>query len=313
MLRMASRLPDEWEVDYEDIGNVYARARIQSCNACVSTSMALCCWPCNCYEKDNDAEPDLMWDLDLYARLDLADAWAIIGPINWYAPSTNLKAMFDRLVCMNGGNPEEALIEHKNPEKAVELEASPQWVDISQNHLEGRSAGFFCYGDEGAAELAGDGRPKILRHNQWFDPDAEPFEDERDAYAPLVWFCRYSGIEVPDQLWQHCTTGKGRPYSQNQSEDMIGETAFLKAFDEWTSAFVSFVAEKGKVPAGRFRAFGYEPPSHRWAELRLGWRDVRMRIGKPPKPSSPADQQALGLNDDVRIRTHRSEGERLRD
>ena len=34
MLRMASRLPDEWEVDYEDIGNVYARARIQSCNAC---------------------------------------------------------------------------------------------------------------------------------------------------------------------------------------------------------------------------------------------------------------------------------------
>lgn len=37
-----------------------------------------------------------MWNADLYARLDLADAWAIIGPVNWYAPSTNLKAMFDR-------------------------------------------------------------------------------------------------------------------------------------------------------------------------------------------------------------------------
>jgi hypothetical protein len=24
-------------------------------------------------------EPDLMWDLDLYARLDLADAWAILA------------------------------------------------------------------------------------------------------------------------------------------------------------------------------------------------------------------------------------------
>src|SRR5881227_1166435 len=67
MLRMAERLPPEWEIDYEDLGNVYARARIQSCNACVSTSMALCVWPCNCYEKGSRSEPDLMWELDLYA------------------------------------------------------------------------------------------------------------------------------------------------------------------------------------------------------------------------------------------------------
>lgn len=46
MLRMAARLPQEWEIDYEDLGNVYARAQIRSCNACVSTSMALCVWPC---------------------------------------------------------------------------------------------------------------------------------------------------------------------------------------------------------------------------------------------------------------------------
>jgi NAD(P)-dependent dehydrogenase (short-subunit alcohol dehydrogenase family) len=91
MLRMAERLPQQWEIDYEDLGNVYGRARIQSCNACVSTSMALCVWPCNCYEKNNKKEPDLLWDLDMYARLDLADAWAIIGPINWYAPTSNLK------------------------------------------------------------------------------------------------------------------------------------------------------------------------------------------------------------------------------
>ncbi|MDQ3174139.1 MAG: hypothetical protein M3Q91_10595 [Acidobacteriota bacterium] len=32
-----------------------------------------------------------MWNLDLYSRLDLADARAIIGPINWYAPTINLK------------------------------------------------------------------------------------------------------------------------------------------------------------------------------------------------------------------------------
>src|SRR5215207_1877102 len=46
MLRMAERLPPDWEIDYEDLGNVFARAHIASCNACVSTSMALCVYPC---------------------------------------------------------------------------------------------------------------------------------------------------------------------------------------------------------------------------------------------------------------------------
>ena len=101
-----------------------------------------------------------MWNLDLYARLDLADAWAIIGPVNWYAPTSNLKAMFDRLVCMNGGNPREDLIGHKDPERAIQLEHSPEWEALSRNHLEGRTAGFFCYGDGGGDELDADGAPE---------------------------------------------------------------------------------------------------------------------------------------------------------
>jgi hypothetical protein len=218
MLRMAERLPQEWEIDTEDLGNVYERARIQSCNACVSTSMALCCWPCNCYEKGNKHEPDLMWDLDLYARLDLADAWAIIGPINWYAVSSNLKLLFDRMVCMNGGNPCEALIDHKDPELAMKLEKSQQWEQISINHLEGRTAGFFCYGDQGANEVDEEGRPKILRHKEWFDPHDWPWEGDRNAYAPLVLQCRWSGIEVPDSLWTAACTGVGLPYADNQAE-----------------------------------------------------------------------------------------------
>ena len=60
MLKMADILPSDWEVDYEDLSNVYGRAKIQSCNACVSTSMALCVWPCNCYEKGSWMEKDLM-------------------------------------------------------------------------------------------------------------------------------------------------------------------------------------------------------------------------------------------------------------
>ena len=313
MLRMAERLPQDWEIDYEDLGNVYARARIQSCNGCVSTSMALCVWPCNCYQKGSKAEPDLMWDLDLYARLDLADAWAIVGPIHWYAPSSNLKLMFDRLVCMNGGNPREDLIQHKDPELAVQLERTPQWSELSKNHLEGRTAAFFCYGDRGADEVAEDGRPKLLQHRSWFDPRQEPFEDDRSAYAPLVWQCRYSGIEVPDALWTVGHTGVGRPYSEDQAEHMREDDAFLAGFDAWVDRFAAHIAKKGKVPPGRWRAFGHEAPRHLLKDVKLLWRDLRMRLGVPRRGSSPAAQQQQGLNEDTGLRATRSEGDKLRD
>ena len=313
MLRMAARLPDAWEIDYEDLGNVFGRARIQSCNACVSTSMALCVWPCNCYEKHNRDEPDLMWDLDLYARLDLADAWAIVGPVNWYAPSSNLKLMFDRLVCMNGGNPDESLIDHKDPEKAVALEHAPEWPALSRNHLEGRTAAFFCYGDAGGDELDAEGRPKILRHKHYFDPAAEPFDDMRQTYAPLVWQCRYGGVEVPDALWAYGETGQGKPYSEDQAEHMVRDDAFLRGFDAWADAFAAFVAAKGKVEPGAHRAVGHKPGGHRLADAKLKWRAIRMGLGVPPAGSSPAAQQALGLNDDATLRVQRSEGEKLRD
>ncbi len=315
MLRAAERLPQDWEIDYEDLGNVYGRARIQSCNACVSTSMALCVWPCNCYEKSNRSEPDLMWDLDLYARLDLADAWAIIGPINWYGPTSNLKLMFDRLVCMNGGNPREELIEHKHPELAMKLEHSPDWQELSINHLEGRTAAFFCYGDGGGDELDSAGRPKIIRaeHKHYFDPEAEPFENVRDAYAPLVWQCRYGGVEAPDELWRYIEFGKDKKYSDNQAEDMAGETHVFSDFDSWIDAFATFVQDKGKVPPGKFRAFGYTPPAHRWNGAKLFWRDLKMRTGHPPEGSSPAAQQELGLNQDATLRPSEGEGKKLRE
>ena len=313
MLRMAERLPQEWEIDYEDLGNVFARARIQSCNACVSTSMALCVWPCNCYERDNEKEPDLMWDLDLYARLDLADAWAIIGPINWYGPTSNLKLMFDRLVCMNGGNPREDLIKHKDAELAMQLEHSPEWKELSVNHLEGRTAGFFCYGDGGGDELDESGRPKILRHPEWFDPCAEPFDNDRAAYVPLVWQCRYGGVEVPDELWTYTKFGHGKKYSDNQAEDMAGEPQVYGEFDAWTDRFAAFVARKGKVEPGRWRAFGYKPPGHFLRDAQLAWREVRMRTGHPREHSSPAEQQQLGLNRDATLSPKKGEGEKLRE
>ncbi len=313
MLRMAEQLPSDWEVDYEDLGNVYGREQIQSCNACVSTSMALCCWPCNCYERGSKAEPDLMWNLDMYARLDLADAWAIIGPVNWYAPSNNLKAMFDRLVCMNGGNPREDLIDHKNPELAMRLEHAPEWTALAQNHLEGRTAAFFSYGEDAADERDESGRPVYLRHPEYFDPAAEPYRDQRECFAPLVWQCRFSGIEVPDPLWRFEAFGKGHKYSDNQAEDMPREPRFLQAFDTWTRDFAEFVQNKGKVEPGQFRAFGYKAPGHKWADIKLFGRDLAMRVGHPPQNSSPQVQQDLGINQDNVLDPKKGEGQRLRE
>jgi hypothetical protein len=312
MLRMAAQLPQEWEIDYEDLGNVYSREQIQSCNACVSTSMALCVWPCNCYEKNSRMEPDLMWNLDLYARLDMADAWAIIGPANWFGPTSNIKLMFDRLVCMNGGNPREDIIKHKDPELAMKLEHTPEWEDLSINHLEGRTAAFFCYTDGGADDEAEDGRPKILNHKNYFDPDDAPYKNDRDNYQSIVWQCRYSGIEVPDHLWQHCEFGKGEKYSDNQAENMPYRAELIQKFDQWTDKFAEFISKKGKIEPGKYRAYGYRAPAHFIKDLRLGWRYIMMMIGKPPRNSSPYYQQKLKLNKDVTLHTKKGEGEKLR-
>src|SRR5687767_3194111 len=254
-----------------------------------------------------------MWDLDLYARLDMADAWAIIGPINWYGITSNLKLLFDRLVCMNGGNPDEKTIGHKNPEKAMAFEHTDEWKELSQNHLEGRTAAFFCYGDEGGDEFDETGRPKILQHKHYFDPDKEPFENERDSYAPLVWQCRYSGIEVPDHLWRHCTNGKGKKYSENQSEDMIRENEFMQSFTMWVKDFENFVSNKGKVTPNKYRAFGFEAPKHIWANVKDGIRYFKMMVGQAPKYSSPRIQEELDLNKDATLQTKKGEGEKLRD
>lgn len=312
MFRMVDQLPQAWEVDFEDLGNVWNREQIRSCNGCVSSSAALCVWPCNCYEKHSRHMPDLMWNLDMYARLDLADAWAIIGPVNWYAPSSNLKAMFDRLVCANGGNPREDLIGHKDPEKAIGLEHSDEWEELSQNHLEGRTAAFFCYGDGGADELGEDGIPRILKHKDWFDSEQEPFEDMRDAYQQLVWQCRYSGIEVPDRLWRYSEFGRDRMYSENQAEHMVHERSVMETFDGWTEAFISHVEKKGKVRPAAYRAYGYKPPSHLIADIKTKLRGLRMLLGIPIPGSSPEIQQGLGLNRDTRLNYKEGEGERLR-
>lgn len=122
------------------------------------------------------------------------------------------------------------------------------------------------------------GRPKLLQHKNYFDPASEPFENLRDSHAPLVWQCRYSGIEVPDQLWTFSATGEGKKYSENQAEDMISETGFMADFEKWVKEFEQLVDAKGKVPPNKYRAFGHKAPQHLWANVQDGLRYFRMMV-----------------------------------
>lgn len=72
--------------------------------------------------------------------------------------------------------------------------------------------------------------------------------DERLAYQGLVWQCRYSDIEVPDNLWRCTVFGAGRPYADDQVDDMVREAQGMTAFDDWVRAFVNHVHTKGIVP-----------------------------------------------------------------
>ncbi|MEP6682882.1 MAG: hypothetical protein ABJA35_06465, partial [Parafilimonas sp.] len=179
--------------------------------------------------------------------------------------------------------------------------------------LEGRTAAFFCYGDEGGDETDENNVPKILRHKNYFDGDAEPFDDDKLAYAPLVWQCRYGGIEVPDNLWAHCTSGKNKKYSDNQAEDLIKQNDFMKTFGNWVTGFERFVREKGKIEPGKYRAYGYKPPKHIWANVQDGIRYFELMVGKPPKGSSPRKQEELDLNKDATWHPKKGEGEKLRE
>jgi hypothetical protein len=71
--------------------------------------------------------------------------------------------------------------------------------------------------------------------------------DERLAYQGLVWQCRYSDIEVPDELWACTVFGAGKPYADDQADDMAAEEGPIKTFDGWVESFISHVQAKGPL------------------------------------------------------------------
>ncbi len=122
--------------------------QIHPCKSCVATSMALCHWPCSCYPNYSLGQTD-DWMNEIYPLWVAAHGIMIVTPVNWYHAPTGLKAMMDRLVCADGGNPDPSSTHGKEPDEAKALELKG-W--LYPRHLAGRHFGVVVHGDSVGAE-----------------------------------------------------------------------------------------------------------------------------------------------------------------
>lgn len=183
-----------------------------------------CHFPCSCYgPKSGGADlPDLMYDQDVYTKLEKADGFLVFSPVHWYAPSTSVKAFFDRLVCANltlsieeasrlTGN------DIKNATKTRKLAKSGLHDGLLRNWLAGKTAGFFIHGDFGADDYSGD-QPSLPSTVN--DKEDRALDQPVRAIKPVVSMVRYSGVEVPDELVVGMILNKGLDYASANDQSL---------------------------------------------------------------------------------------------
>jgi multimeric flavodoxin WrbA len=139
-----------FEVEVLDLSLLAAQygRQILPCKACVSTAQPLCHWPCSCYPNHALGQVN-DWMADIYPMWAAAHGVMIVTPVNWYQAPGGLKAMMDRLVCANGGNPDPTSTGGKDPDKAKQLEMKG-WD--YPNHLAGRAFAAVVHGDAAGTE-----------------------------------------------------------------------------------------------------------------------------------------------------------------
>ena len=122
--------------------------QIHPCKTCVSTAMPLCHWPCSCYPNYSLGQTD-DWMNEIYPLWVAAHGIMIVTPVNWYQAPTGLKAMMDRLVCADGGNPDPTSTHGKTVAEAKEIELKGWHYP---KHLEDRLFSVVVHGDVVGAE-----------------------------------------------------------------------------------------------------------------------------------------------------------------
>jgi multimeric flavodoxin WrbA len=194
------------------------------CKACTSTSAFHCHWGCSCYSKESDPK-DLMYQQDVYKKLEECDGFFVLTPINWSSCSSVVKSFFDRLVCASLTITAEEAVEIfgegeiKNSKKTREAEKSGKYNGMLKNHLEGKRAGFFAHGNEGGADYREFARNKtkllpVIPDSMVEYEENHGKEDVSKLLDPLVRQCVYSGILVSDCCVRVATYGYGESYSE---------------------------------------------------------------------------------------------------
>jgi multimeric flavodoxin WrbA len=134
-------------LDLSLLTSQYGRV-IHPCKGCLSTAQPLCHWPCSCYPNFAMGQTS-DWMNDIYPMWSAAHGVMIVTPVNWYQAPAGLKAMIDRLVCADGGNPDPTTTGGKNPKLAKELELKG-WP--YPRHLAGRAFSVVVHGDAAGVE-----------------------------------------------------------------------------------------------------------------------------------------------------------------
>ncbi len=134
-------------IDLSRLTSEYGRV-IYPCKACVSTAQPLCHYPCSCYPNFAMGQVN-DWMSEIYPLWAGAHGVMIVTPVNWYQAPSGLKLMIDRLVCADGGNPDQTTTGGKDPTRAKELELKG-W-DYPK-HLAGRLFAVSVHGDAAGVE-----------------------------------------------------------------------------------------------------------------------------------------------------------------
>jgi len=194
--------------------NQYKKPIIQPCKGCVSTAGGYHChFPCSCYNKGDKKVPDLLHELDVYKLLQESDAFIIVSPIHWHSLTSQIKTLFDRLVCINLTMDVWDAINVigregiKDPKVTGKLSKEKKYDSLLRNHLEGKVAGFYVHGDDGADDY----------HDRELPPSYDVMDDgfqnnPKNVVMPFINQLKYSGVYVPDELVQAFYTNKGVDY-----------------------------------------------------------------------------------------------------
>ena len=205
--------------------------QIRPCKGCIGTSNGFHChYECSCYAK-GDGTNDLMSEKDVYKKLEEADGFVVFTPVHWSGPSSQVKALFDRLVCVNLTLTQEQAKEIygkdiKNPKLTIAAEQSGKYRELLKNHYEGKVGAFFIHGDGGADDYVGRRMPLAMAD---FKP--QDYINPKESIMPIVNQCRYSGIFVPENCIVGNVFGYKEKYSQNnidvRKSDLIDKSIKL--------------------------------------------------------------------------------------